>query len=917
MTARRHNSCQTLFFIPCILALWFFLGGAADAAGAGNGITLDGSLGPKGPVPPGTFNLNGVPTFTNYLIQSNMGKQAGNNLFFSFGTFNVYTGESATFTGPGNIQNIISRVTGGEASTIDGLLRCTIDGANLFLLNPSGVMFGPNAQLDVSGSFHVSTADYLKFADGSVFYSNLNANSVLSVAAPEAFGFVSSNPAPISLDQTVLQVQNGNTISIVAGNITLVNDPNAPTYYNPDGSNGPTYNMLSAPGGRINVVGVASPGEVNLNDLDVNSFARLGDISFSNGANVAVSNSDYSIPAGTVVIRGGQISFSGSAIDASGTPGGLIDIKGQSLHMDNSVFTMTNYGNSDQLGAACQINVANEFLMTDASFIASSGSGQGRAGDILINASIIKLGDDTPGTGPYAAFGIYGDIVSTAASSGQGGNISISANNLTVQNGFYISADSLDVGNAGNVTVKVNSLQCLNQGYIGSNAFASGNGGTIEITAQDVLFSAKNEAAVLNSSLPTGITAQTFATANGGKIELNVDDLKILDGGKISTILYGSGQGSDLVIKAKDITVSGFTTDPSGYFLSSIDARVVGLAATGTGGNIDITSNNLAVNNYGAIRTALFPDQNGGAPGNAGNITINAGNIAIGSRGQIYADSFRGTGNSGDIFIKANDLQIFGAGNLPPSPLGIEFTGLSTTTNAGLGGTINLSLSGNLLLADKGGINANTQGTGPGGAIDIAAANIDLSGNSTISAASSGTGNAGNIDITVGNTFTARGSTVSTQASESDGGNIRFTGGKIVRLIDSEITTSVNGGPQTVGGNIHIDPDFVILENSRIVANAYEGKGGNIRIIAGTLLKDFTSVVDASSKLGVNGTVDISAPVRQSSAIVTPLPRDFMSAAQLLREPCKVRTRQDRSSSLIIKGRDGLPPEPGSFLPAM
>uniref|UniRef100_UPI0011781C66 filamentous hemagglutinin N-terminal domain-containing protein n=1 Tax=Candidatus Entotheonella palauensis TaxID=93172 RepID=UPI0011781C66 len=95
-----------------------------------------------------------------------MGQQLGGNLFHSFGDFNVNTGESATFTGPGSVSNIIGCVTGGNLSNIDGLLRSDIVGANLFLLNPQGVIFGPNASLDVTGSFHVSTADVLHFDDG-------------------------------------------------------------------------------------------------------------------------------------------------------------------------------------------------------------------------------------------------------------------------------------------------------------------------------------------------------------------------------------------------------------------------------------------------------------------------------------------------------------------------------------------------------------------------------------------------------------------------------------------------------------------------------------------------------------------------------------------------------------------------------
>jgi len=166
-----------------------------------SGITIaevitDGSLGgPKGPVSSGT--VPGVGT-TTYHITDTLGKRAGQNLFHSFDKFNVLTNESATFTARGDIRNVVSRVTGGTSSWIDGTLRSTVQGANLYFLNPWGVVFGPNASLDVTGSFHVSTADYLRFEDAIRFYSSPGAaDQVLSTASPVAFGFLSANPAPV------------------------------------------------------------------------------------------------------------------------------------------------------------------------------------------------------------------------------------------------------------------------------------------------------------------------------------------------------------------------------------------------------------------------------------------------------------------------------------------------------------------------------------------------------------------------------------------------------------------------------------------------------------------------------------------------------------------------------------------------
>jgi filamentous hemagglutinin family protein len=128
---------------------------ASRASSAQNHITVDGRFS-TGPVP----YSNGV-----YTIGADLGKQVGNNLFHSFGLFslsNTPVPESATFTSTGStgpISNVIGRVTGGNQSNINGAIVSAIPGANLYLINPSGIVFGPNATVNVSGSFHASTAD--------------------------------------------------------------------------------------------------------------------------------------------------------------------------------------------------------------------------------------------------------------------------------------------------------------------------------------------------------------------------------------------------------------------------------------------------------------------------------------------------------------------------------------------------------------------------------------------------------------------------------------------------------------------------------------------------------------------------------------------------------------------------------------
>ncbi|MBC8017815.1 MAG: filamentous hemagglutinin N-terminal domain-containing protein [Verrucomicrobia bacterium] len=1064
------------------------------SAPAQAGITLDGSVGPSGTL-----------TGPNYSISDTVGTRTGNNLFHSFGTFTVGTGESATFSGPSGIANIIGRVTGGSPSSVDGLIRSTIDNANLYLINPSGLFFGPNASLDVRGSFHASTADYIKFSNGDNFYADRLLTCVLSVAEPASFGFLNASPASITVDQSTLQVPVGQTLTLAGGGVTLTNDPAKPSYFDFDTyTQGTGYYVLSAPGGRINIASVGSPGEVSLNDADLGaaSFSSLGDVVLRNGANLTVASDIFATgEAGSIFIRGRDIllkdlGVAGLAygIDASGNPAGTVDIKGRSLQMDNVSLTANSTGEIDHgVRPAFIVDLTVEFSMYNGAQVDTSNFGPGSAGDIAIRAGSIVLGDEIPGTGPLADVGFYGYLNSSTYTQGKGGNISLTAGDILIRNGFYLVTSAMDQGNAGNISVQSDTLKCLDQGNIGSNAYAlgfdldgnpvnAGSAGKVSIVSRDILISAANSTAVVNSSQITGITSQVDGKSNGGKISVTADTLQIRDGGRINTVLNGTERGSDVEITAKNMTVSGYYIDVDGYRLSAVDGRLIGTFASGTGGDISVTTDSLTLANGGVIRTGLYNN----APGtsNAGNITVNAKNVDIATRGQIYADSFRGTGNSGNITVNAATMSITGAKNAPrPGSLDFDFTGLSTTTNAGIGGKITVVLSGDLTATNGGGIKADTQGIGSGGAIDISAANIGLSGSGTeinalsantgnagniglkagvltladgssvttqakgdgaggaitvtadalalsgagqitssasgagnagkiavtltgdleatsgggisadtsgsgtggsiavdarnvtfadkgflgasssgsghageifiksgrlqiensgsiatsatdignagkitvetgtlqmasagqISSSSAKSGNAGNISVTATDSVYLRDSSITTEALLADGGNISIKAPNTIRLDNSTLTASVNGEKETTGGNIIIDPQYVILKGSDVIATAHKGTGGNIDITANVFIADASSVVSAASELGFPGSVNIRAP-NNISGIIAPLPADYTSASALLRERCIARIREGKYSSFVVGGRDGLPMEPGNML---
>ncbi len=176
------------------------LGALAPGVASAQRITSDGSLGTR-------VTLAGQ----NYAITA--GTLAGSNLFHSFGVFGLSSSETATFsntvTAPNSVSNVIGRVTGGLPSKIDGAIKtdpATLNGANLYLINPFGMVFGPHATVNVSGSFHASTADYIRTSNGAKFQATNPSGSTLSAAAPAAFGFLNAAPPAITVNGSRLGV---------------------------------------------------------------------------------------------------------------------------------------------------------------------------------------------------------------------------------------------------------------------------------------------------------------------------------------------------------------------------------------------------------------------------------------------------------------------------------------------------------------------------------------------------------------------------------------------------------------------------------------------------------------------------------------------------------------------------------------
>ena len=350
-------------------------------------VTFDGSMGSTGTL-----------TGPNMEITADMGQMAGNNLYHSFSDFNVNTGQTANFSGPANVQNVFGRVTGSNPSNIDGTISSSIQGANLFLMNPNGMLFGPNAQINISGSFHATTADYIKLGEQDRFYADINQNTILSVAAPSAFGFLDSTTGDISLNGSAVNAQNGNTISMIGGNIELT-----------EGSS------VSAPDGKISFASTQSAGEFDISteQTDLSQFGQLGSINLKNSSSISANGFE----GGKVVIRGGELVLDSSTVSANSESGFL---NANTVSMD--------------------IELSNELRLENNSHITSNTSdfSGSNAGDINIAAPIIVLND-------------YSGIESIAESflDANSGDIIVTAEDIQLSNYSSVKSNTLGTGSSG------------------------------------------------------------------------------------------------------------------------------------------------------------------------------------------------------------------------------------------------------------------------------------------------------------------------------------------------------------------------------------------------------------------------------------------------------------------------------------
>jgi filamentous hemagglutinin family protein len=769
------------------------LGGLVPGTGSAQHISIDGRLSPA-------QTLVGP----NYSITSNLGRQVGGNLFHSFGQFGLATGESAVFSGPATVSNVIGRVTGGNSSSIDGAIKSNIARANLYLINPNGVLFGPNATVNVSGSFHASTADYVKMADGAKFQATNPDGGTLSAAPPVAFGVLNAAPAAITV--------NGSRLGPVAGTLGLVGGPVTIA-----------GGALSAPGGAIHIAGAAGPGEIAVDPkggptATVTAFAP-----------VAISG--------------------GAKLDASG--GGSVFIHAGALTIDASEISADNPG----AGAGGQISLRGDTItISGGADIHALALGSGRGADVVLaSAGDAVLDAAQARVGTFAA--------------GPSGSLSVTAGGtLSLQNGAALSAATAGTGAAGSITVTAHDLTIsplsaimnVSSGQAVAGDIAVNVAGQLSIQGRPSPVNGDPETMGVSdfcggcpgAAPKTGITSQSSGAANAGNIAIEAGNLTITGMGAIGSVIVGSGSGDagkvSVNVAGQLAIDGGVATIPSDQrpaddcctapnqsldqFRSGIIAE--SMTAKGNAGTVALTAGTLFLTNEGQIIANTF------GAGQAGDISVNVAGPAVLDNGYIMANSLGATGNAGRVSVSAPILSVINGGAI----------WAAAAFGFGTGGDVSIEVPGQMTL--DGGVTGFASifawalaNNGGGGLVTVHAGDLSIVGGGEISAlvCVCASGDAGTVIVNVDRTLTIDGKA---QPVYVNG---------FVTGIDSDTS---GGSVGNAGSAIVTARDLIILNNGRISSSTLAGStgnGGDVIVIADRIAIDsratdpnLTGFVDAS-----------------------------------------------------------------------
>ena len=892
-------------------------------------------------VPDSTLPVNSAVTVDGSTTTITGGTRAGSNLFHSFEQFSVTTNGTAFFNNPLNIENILTRVTGGSISNIDGLIQGN-GSANLFLLNPNGIVFGPNARLDIGGSFLASTASSVVFADGNFSATDPNNTPLLSVNVPLGVQFGATANA-IANQSTVtdsnsaivgLQVNAGETLALLGGDLNL------------EGGH------LNAQSGRIELGSVAPNSQVNLTVKDTGltlgyeGVRDFQDIQLSQQAVVSTS---------------------------SLTGGGDIQIQARELSaIDSSTISSVSVGEGKagniSIQASDRVEVAGtgnlrflEEILNDridpSDFVGgifTSGFGAGGSGDLTIGTKELELRD-----GAVFSASTFG--------SGSGGSLNINAPGGSVELiGSGLLTGTTGSGNSGDLTIATGQLT-LKEGAVVSTATVAGagQGGKLVITADSVELTGEStepldlpifvqarptppegelEFTELEPQpIPSSLLAVTFGAGNSGNVEVTVSELKINEGAAISTATLGAGNGGNITIREAELVeligsdrsalIKEFLTtgsiDPSdindGFFSLSLPTRD-NAEQTGDIGSISIETQKLTLENGAGILSTTFTQAKGAL------LSINATESLELSGGSVVITGTGRFGAAGDLSITTGNLTIRDAALISTATFSLDTEGrggnLTVITPPtgrveliGAPASVSVPFPSSQFPFIPTGLQATSVGNAPAGALKIETGELMITEGAAAASAALRGGSGGQLTVNadsvqlIGTSTDGRlqsGLFAFTETNAAAGSLEINTGTLIMRDGAVAETTAFVGNAQ--GGNVSINANIIAaIENSRIIANAFAGGGGNIQIAARRgIFQSADSDITASSQLGIDGSVSLNTPDIQSDRELVDLPEEVTDTAEQVARVCQ--KDREGSSSFTIAGRGGLPPRPSEPL---
>ncbi|MBU3695032.1 MAG: filamentous hemagglutinin N-terminal domain-containing protein [Rhodocyclaceae bacterium] len=832
----------------------------------------------------GSVGMAGALTGPNFQIPESLGTIRGRNLLHSFSRFNVGATETASFSTTTALDNVIARVTGGAASIIEGTVRLTpaSGSPSFFFINPAGIIVSGAGNFDVPGSLHLSTADSLRFSDGSVLSAKATGASTLSVASPEAFGFLPGNTSPIAAVGGATVSAPGSLVTLDAADILV----QAARVTTADGNRG----LL-----RTTAVGSAPESDLLRGTPSANGRLVLLD----NGRIQTASS--LTDPAASIRVQGGNILISGSGsgismIENRGDHVGAaekirlendikLDIANSELSIRDTVKAIENgfYGDSTPPIVTVTATGNIDIIAGDTSGI-GTGIGANTTAQAVNGAGLLAVlvGGRLTLRGPYSRI----EAVNGQNTIGAGGLIGIDAAELRVEGldpAGRLMADPIaytgiqtstrGAGNAGFVFINLSGqASVVGNAIIRSDTQGSGNAGGVVLTVRDLVIDGIDVNSGLFTGIATGsltpdagtggligvtatrdirlsrgsqIASDTLSRNFAGAVSIEAGrELALTSGSTISSDARGDGQAGAVVVKADTVRIDGqgVTSLPTG--VSSI-----AVSGTGTAGLVGVeASRRIVITGAGVVRSDTFGD------GSAGLVkVVTSGELQISGAGVISSDTY-GDGDAGVVLVRGGRILIDGAGSA-------FFTGISSDALAGSGNAGNLALvaSRGLRLVNGGAISSSTSTPGRAGNIlfrdfdpatgefvpaDTPVIRVEGSGPSGPSriaalATSTSGGGVGSVLLEASRLIAVEnGGKVSIENAASTPDGLGSDGqlvviAPVVRLVGAPFGLSsasfgnIGAAPITVAA-----PQLLFLRDSRIITESVEGNGGSITAVA-------------------------------------------------------------------------------------